>query len=150
MNADKKQIWINGQFVEVTDEVYTAYMQGDRKIRYFETDLKVERAVFKEDGTINKIIPSREDSLDRLMDDNAAQYADESESVENVVFRQMENEKLHTALSKLFQEERSLIKALFFEEQTEREYAERLGISQPAVHKRKNKTLAKLKYFLEN
>ncbi|MDD3795322.1 MAG: sigma-70 family RNA polymerase sigma factor, partial [Lachnospiraceae bacterium] len=137
-------------FVEVTDEVYTAYMQGDRKIRYFETDLKVERAVFKEDGTINRIIPSREDSLDRLMDDNAAQYADESESVENVVFRQMENEKLHTALSKLSQEERSLIKALFFEKQTEREYAERLSISQPAVHKRKNKTLAKLKYFLEN
>ena len=40
MDADKKRIWIRGQFVEVTDEVYTAYMRGDRKMRYFENDLK--------------------------------------------------------------------------------------------------------------
>ena len=39
MDADKKRIWIRGQFVEVTDEVYRAYMQGDRKMRYFENDL---------------------------------------------------------------------------------------------------------------
>ena len=32
MDADKKKIWIRGQFIEVTDEVYTAYMKGDRKI----------------------------------------------------------------------------------------------------------------------
>lgn len=36
MNADKKKIWCNGQLVEVSNEVYAAYMQGDRKIRYFE------------------------------------------------------------------------------------------------------------------
>ena len=36
MDADKKRIWIRGQYVEVTDEVYRAYMQGDRKMRYFE------------------------------------------------------------------------------------------------------------------
>ena len=32
MDADKKRIWIRGQYVEVTDEVYRAYMQGDRKM----------------------------------------------------------------------------------------------------------------------
>ena len=47
MDADKKRIWIRGQFVEVTDEVYRAYMQGDRKMRYFENDLKTERFVRK-------------------------------------------------------------------------------------------------------
>ena len=45
MDADKKRIWIRGQYVEVTDEVYRAYMQGDRKMRYFENDLKTERFV---------------------------------------------------------------------------------------------------------
>ena len=30
MGADKKKIWLHGQFIEVTDEVYTAYMKGDR------------------------------------------------------------------------------------------------------------------------
>ena len=34
MDADKKRIWIRGQYVEVTDEVYMAYTQGDRKMRY--------------------------------------------------------------------------------------------------------------------
>ena len=32
MEADKKKIWVRGQYVEVTDEVYTAYMQGDTGI----------------------------------------------------------------------------------------------------------------------
>ncbi len=45
MDAGKKKIWIRGQFIEVTDEVYTAYMKGNRKIRYFENDLKTERTV---------------------------------------------------------------------------------------------------------
>ena len=50
MDADKKRIWIRGQFVEVTDEVYRAYMQGDRKMRYFENDLKTERFVLGKEG----------------------------------------------------------------------------------------------------
>lgn len=68
MDADKKRIWIRGQFVEVTDEVYRAYMQGDRKMRYFENDLKTERFVLGKEGQVVQIIPSREDSLDRLVD----------------------------------------------------------------------------------
>ena len=52
MDADKKRIWIRGQFVEVTDEVYRAYMQGDRKMRYFENDLKTERFVLGKEGQV--------------------------------------------------------------------------------------------------
>ena len=43
MDADKKRLWVSGQFIEVTDEVYDAYMKGDRKMRYFESNLKTER-----------------------------------------------------------------------------------------------------------
>ena len=50
MDAGKKKIWVRGQFVEVTDEVYTAYMRGDRKMRYFEADLKSERPVYGRNG----------------------------------------------------------------------------------------------------
>lgn len=74
MDADKKRIWIRGQFVEVTDEVYRAYMQGDRKMRYFENDLKTERFVLGKEGQVVQIIPSREDSLDRLVDENPAKW----------------------------------------------------------------------------
>ena len=79
MDADKKRIWIRGQYVEVTDEVYRAYMQGDRKMRYFENDLKTERFVLGKEGQVVQIIPSREDSLDRLVDENAQQFSDEQE-----------------------------------------------------------------------
>lgn len=83
MKADNKKIWIRGQFVEVTDEVYAAYMKGDRKIRYFENDLKTGRTVKDKDGNIKQTLPSREDSLDRLMEDNAQQFLDSHESVED-------------------------------------------------------------------
>ena len=146
MDANKKRIWIRGQFVEVTDEVYRAYMQGDRKMRYFENDLKTERFVLGKEGQVVQIIPSREDSLDRLVDENARQFSDEQESVESVVLHKLEVDRLHTALSP---EERALIQALFFDERKESELAVELGISQPAVYKRKMKILKKLKIFLE-
>lgn len=150
MDADKKKIWVSGQTIEVTDAVYEAYMKGDRKMRYFENDLKTERIFLDEDGQIKQIIPSREDSLDRLMDDNAEQFSDRHESVEDMVLRKISVERLYAALSILSEKERELIEALFFEEKTERDVASAMGISQPAVHKQKNKILKKLKLFLEN
>ena len=149
MDAGKKRIWIRGQFIEVTDEVYAAYMKGDRKMRYFENDLKTERFVLGKEGQVVQIIPSREDSLDRLMDENAQQFSDRQESVESVVFRKMETDRLHTALSMLTPEEQALIQALFFEEKTERQYADELGVYRNAVHVRKMKVLKKLKKILE-
>lgn len=149
MDADKKRVWVSGQYIEVTDVVYDTYMKGDRKIRYFENDLKTERVLMDTDGHIKQIIPSREDSLDRLMDDNAEQFTDHHESVEDMVLRKISAEKLYQALTELSEKERELIVALFFEEKTERELAIVLGISQPAVHKQKNKILKKLKTFLE-
>lgn len=150
MNTDKKKIWCNGQLIEVSEEVYAAYMKGDRKIRYFENDLKTERFLLNEDGTVKQIVPSREDSLDRLMDSNAEQFSDGIESPEDTVLRNWSYERLHEAISLLTEEEQALITALFFDEQTERDAAAALGISQPAVHKRKNKILEKLKLFLES
>ena len=97
-----------------------------------------------------QIIPSREDSLDRLVDENAQQFPDEQESVESVVLHKLEVDRLHTALSLLTPEERALIQALFFEESSESELAAALGISQPAVYKRKMKILKKLKLLLES
>lgn len=149
MDADKKRVWVSGQYIEVTDAVYDAYMKGDRKIRYFENDLKTERVLMDTDGHIKQIIPSREDSLDRLIDDNAEQFTDHHESVEDMVLRKISAEKLYQALAELSEKEREMIVALFFEEKTERELAAVLGISQPAVHKQKNKILKKLKTFLE-
>lgn len=124
-------------------------MRGDRKMRYFEADLKSERPVYGSNGEIKQVLPSREDSLDRLMEENARQFAAAAESVEDVVIRKLVVDKLHTALIQLTKEERDFICALFFDEKTESEVAKGLGVSQQAVHKRKNRILKKLKNFFE-
>lgn len=149
MDKDKRKIWIAGQFIEVTEEIYQVYMQGDRKMRYFETDLKIERTILDESGRIQQIIPSREDSLDRLVEDNARQFEDTRESVEDAVLRKLAEDDLRRALTKLTDEEYALVYALFYEGRTERDYAKELGVSQVAVHKRKQRILKKLKGILE-
>ncbi|MDY4279316.1 MAG: sigma-70 family RNA polymerase sigma factor [Faecalicoccus sp.] len=149
MDDNKRKLWVNGQFIEVSEEVYQVYMQGDRKMRYFETDLKTERTMLAEDGTVQRIIPSREDSLDRLMDDNARQFSDASESVEDAVLRKMAEDELHRALEKLTDEEYALVYALFFEGKTERAYAKELGVAQVTVHKKKQRILKMLKEILK-
>lgn len=149
MGADKKKIWIRGQFIEVTDEVYTAYMKGDRKIRYFESDLKTGRTVRDKDGNIKQVLPSREESLDRLMEDNVHQFSNSHESVEDIVIQKMVLEKLHMALAKLPEKDRELIVALFCEEKTERKYAEQIGVSPSTFHRRREKIIKKLKNYLK-
>ena len=148
MDDNKRKLWVNGQFIEVSEEVYQVYMQGDRKMRYFETDLKTERTILAEDGTVQRIIPSREDSLDRLIDDNARQFSDAGESVEDAVLRKLAEDELHRALEKLTDEEYALVYVLFFEGKTERSYAKELGVSQVAVHKKKQRILKKLKEII--
>ncbi len=58
MDAAKKRLWVSGQFVEVTDEVYNAYMRGDRKMRYFEGDLKTERVLMDETDRSGRFFPA--------------------------------------------------------------------------------------------
>ena len=149
MDDNKRKIWIDGRLVEVSEEVYQVYTQGDRKMRYFERDLKTERMILADDGTIQQIIPSQEDSLDRLMNDNALQFSDLSESVEDVVLRKLDEDALHRALESLGDDEFALIQALFYEGMTERAYAKELHVSQAAVHKKKQRILKKLKEILK-
>lgn len=149
MDDNKRKLWVNGQFIEVSEEVYQVYMQGDRKMRYFETDLKTGRTILAEDGTVQRVIPSREDSLDRLIDDNAKQFSDAGESVEDAVLRKLAEDELHRALEKLTDEEYALVYALFFEGKTERAYAKELGVAQVTVHKKKQRILKKLKEILK-
>ena len=144
-----KQLWINGAYVYVTDEIYTVYLKGQRKMNYFEKDLKSERVIKDENGEIKKIIPSREDSLDRLLSDTQRQFSDDSESVESIIQNNDEIDKLHNALKQLSDDEWAIIKILFYDEMSERDTAKVLGISQVAVNKRKHRILKKLKKIIK-
>ena len=61
-----KFLWLNGQYINVTDEIYKVYTKGDRKNKYFTDDLKKEKIIVNQDEEKLSFIPSREDSYDRL------------------------------------------------------------------------------------
>ncbi|MDD6990120.1 sigma-70 family RNA polymerase sigma factor [Ruminococcus sp.] len=145
-----KKLWIDGHYIEVTNEVYIAYTKGQRKMKYFEKDLKVEHVFKDKNGNITGVIPSREDSLERLMNDNSIQFYDVSKSVECSAQINDDVENLHIAMQELTTEELNIIKMLFYDEMTERDTAKILGISQAAVNKKKHRILKKLKKIIKN
>ena len=68
MEEQKYYILLDGKDFEVGKDLYTAYMKGQRKERYFTHDLKKEhRKVDKRTGEVI-VIPSREDSYERLIE----------------------------------------------------------------------------------
>ena len=135
-------------YPEAKEEVINLLRTTERKMQYQEYDLKTEQTVINQKDQTITIIPSREDSLERLADQEL-QFAGESESVEETVLRRLRYEQLHKAISLLSDDERELVDRLFFQGQTEREAAAEMGIYRNAVHKRKNRILEKLKNFLE-
>ena len=118
-------------------------------MQYCELDLKTERKRKDKRTKAITVSPAREDSLDRLTENNEHQYLLEGASPEDTLIERDELERLRLALKRLEPEERELVKALFFEDKTERQYAENLGISQKAVNKRWHKVRLKIKKLMD-
>ena len=131
----KKYIIKNGTAVEVSEELHDYLTKSDRKIRYIEKDLKRNNYIIDSENEKVTVIPSREDSLDRLMD-IGKDYPNQSSD-----FRQSMLEK---ALEKLNEKERYLIVQLFYLGRTERELAAELHIAQQNINKTKQRILCKL------
>lgn len=109
---EKYYIGLNGQTFEVSRELYEAYYKGRRKEKYFTHDLKQEHTkVDKKTGEMI-VIPSREDSYERLLEAEK-QFAEEAEDVEEAAVRAVMLEKLNEAIHTLTDEETAIIHALF-------------------------------------
>ena len=134
-------------YPEASEEVIEVLRETERKMQYQEYDLKAEQTIIDEDAQEIRVIPSREDSYERLIELDI-QFLDDGENVEDQVFQKIQSEMIHKALSFLSDEEEKLIRLLFFEERTQREVAELMGIYHNAVHKRKKRILRKLKNIL--
>ena len=126
---EKYYIGLNGQIFEVSKELYETYYKGQRKEKYFTHDLKQEHTkVDKETGEMI-VIPSREDSYERLLEAEK-QFAEKTEKVEDVAVREVMLEKLNEALRILTDEETAIIHALFYQEISEVELAKKIRNSQ--------------------
>ncbi|MDL2233093.1 sigma-70 family RNA polymerase sigma factor [Ruminococcaceae bacterium OttesenSCG-928-L11] len=138
--------------VEVSKDVLIALKESDCKIEYAEYDLKRERLIVDSETGAVTVIPSREDSLERLLDQDK-QFRDERPSLEELVvealYTQELRQKLHQCLAMLDADERALVRALFFMKTTEREYAKCMNLSKTAIHARKIKILDKLRLYLD-
>jgi len=134
-------------YPSASDEVIKVLKQGARKTIYQEYDLKAETFVLDDEKEKAYFVPSREDSLERLIEADM-QFCDEKIDVEETAVKEVMIEKLLDSLKFLAQEEKELINALFYEERSEREYAEQLGVYHNAVHKRKNRIIKKLKVLM--
>ena len=135
-------LYIDGQAVPVSEEIYRIYQHYERKEEYFSYDLKTEKFQ-KETATF---LPNREDSYERLLE-KARQFAASGMSVEEQAVSSVWLEELLQCLSA---DERVILHKLYFEDKSERNVSIELGISKTALHNRKVKLLQKLKKLLEN
>ena len=62
--------------VKITPEVLAALRASDRQMRRFESELKTERFEADNEKQVARFIPSREDSYERLVEEDRLQFAD--------------------------------------------------------------------------
>lgn len=136
-------------YPEASEEVIAVLKMTERKMQYQEYDLKVEQTIIDEEKQTVTVIPSREDSYERLSE-TAVQFVDQTQGIEEQVIHRLEVKQLYKALSLLSDDERYLIKQLYFEERSERDLAKEMGIYHNAIHKQKKQILARLKKILTN
>ena len=142
------RISIRGKLVEVDRELYLFFYRSRRRIDYYERDIKTEVPIRNESGGITGYMPSKEDSLDRIIE-SGVDLCDSSESIEDLVVKKLMAEKLTKCLLLLEPDEHSLIDELFFIGKSERQLAAQTGIHNMTIHSRKQKILAKLKKLME-
>ena len=124
-------ITVDGNDVEVSEEVFAAYSQADRRERY-QTEREAGRLL----------------SLDQMDEDDVLLTylsSEHVESAEDAAIRRLFAEDALTALESLEADERRLIQAVVMDGMSERDYAASIGLSQKGVNKRKQKILEKLR-----
>lgn len=137
-------ITVDGVDVEVPEDVYRAYTQADRRERYL---LEEQSA-----GKLLSLEQMAEDGLLPCFVGAEATPSAEEEVLEREHMRDLAEAKqvLLLAMLALNDADRELINALFFDGVSTREYAGRIGITQRAVIKRRDRILRDLKKYFEN
>lgn len=133
----KPYIIIGDKYIEVSEEVYKEYRRMERREQYLaERDKK------------NDVVSYH--ALDGENMNGEELFVGDAPSIEDIIILCEERKILYQAIISLNTCDRALIKALYFDEQTEQQVAQQLGIRHQNVHKRKVRILRKLKKFFAN
>jgi len=140
-----KFIKIGKELIPVTEEVYKAYFRGARRERYFNYDIKVGRIDIESEKIT--FVESKEDSVQRLME-QGSDFAD-NKSAEDIVCDKAMLHILQMSMGQLNVVDQELMQAIYYNNQTTREIAERENVCQTTIVKRHKKAIEKLKkYFV--
>lgn len=122
---------IKGQYHEVSEEVYKTCYNSFKK----EEREKEKRSEFKV-SSLDQLDNNNTALVDKIADSNN-QYDtfNVNEEVENIM----------NSINQLSEEDKNLITNLLIKNKTERELSTLMGVSQPAIHKRKKRIIENIK-----
>lgn len=137
--ADKEKylIKIQGKLIEVSEDVYYAYFRMERQERWQE-EKKMEHKVMSYDSL---------DDQEMLGIENVVDVT--APTLEEIAEAHELRDRVRHAVELLPKAERELIRAIYYEELSERDVAEREGVSQNKVFKQRQRALAKLRLLLD-
>lgn len=133
-NVIANVIYVDGVEVPVSDEVYEAYASMDRRERYLEEREGNEKPL------------SFETLLEQGYSENALCS---TENLEDIVSNKLLFKKLMTVLENLDMVDQEMIRAVFFDGLSMREYAKRIGVYPRAVVYRMERLLKTLRNKLQ-
>ena len=131
-NDKEKYIYVKGKKIYVSDEVYRAYKKElNHEAHLKRLDRKHKVFHFGDFNT------------------SVVDIADKSIDVEKIIETKMLIEDLHCALNNLNEEERNLIKLLYFDDKTLIEVAKQRNTNPMKISRLRNKILDKLRKLLD-
>ena len=135
---DKREyyLYVKGKAVPVSEEVYKAYWKITEHEKY------LQRKDWK-----HNVIPFSALDHDGHFVDN---IIDEKIDLEKIVEVKMQIEELNKALATLTKEERELMEAIFFREESLKSIGEKEKVTHQAISGRRDQILEKLRKILED
>lgn len=121
-------IRLNGKWLQITKEVYSIYKNSYQKMyREYQRD---------------------KDAIE-LTEYVESEYVKETKPLKAIVLNERKD-RLEKAIHLLSDDEIRIIQAYFYDDQSERQIADKLGISKTALHYKKIRILEKLKRLINN
>ncbi len=161
-NGKRFYLTIKGQEVEVSEEVYRAYIQPvraerRRKQRAFRCKIKGKKGNLVRCQKACRECPyalsghnalGNNLSLDRMKDDGV-EVEDRRLDVEQNYIEREEKRELYAAIEQLTPRQKTLVRMIYFDGMSQEEVAARLSMSKQAVSNSMQRIYASLRRFLE-
>ena len=125
--------------IEVSEEVYTAYMRTGWNIK------ENDDSFFKHQIQFSALLGNIDDAVE-----NFKELINAKADTEEIVELNADLQMLCKAMKKLSRNEQELISLIYFENKTERECSEIYAISQKNINKKKKRILCKLNKLIKN